>query len=247
MIWIALFFALVFGATSSSSLVPNLDKHVKKHVVDKSSKKQVLEFLKEDKKQRKSTYKIQKKNLKELGTLFASRDATMEDFEKVFAEILDERQKLQEADVKVKLEIQDYIEADEWDLIVIDAKKDFTKKRKKTKKNMTKLANKFDKFEEELNKIIVNENSKKEAQAALINFENLFSDNLKAFGEYIDDDSSIIYKHKTTSEELIEVQDKANVLRKEIFQTYAETHFKMVENTTEEEWKPLAKQIEKFY
>ena len=247
MIWIALFFAIIFGASSSTSLVPNLDKHVKKHVVDKSSKKQVLEFVKEDQKQRKSTYKVQKKNLKELGTLFASRDATREDFENVFVKINDERQKLQAADVTVKLETQNFIEAEEWDLIVIDVKKDFTKIRKKAKKNMTKLAHKFDKFEEELNEIIVDENSKKEAQAALINFENQFSDNLKAFGEYIDDANSIIYKHKTTSEELSEVQDKANVLRKEIFQTYAETHSKLVENTTEEEWKPLAKKMKKFY
>jgi hypothetical protein len=247
MIWIALLFALIFGATSSSSLVPNLDKHVKKHVVEKSRKKQVLVFVKEDQKQRKSAYKVQKKNIKELGVLFASRNATMEDFEKVFVKILDERQILQAADVKVKLETQNYIEADEWDLIVIDTKKDFTKIKKKTKKNMTKLANNYDKFEEELNNIMVDENRKKEVHAALIRFEQLFSDNLKAFGEYIDDDSSIIYKHKTTSEELIEVQDKANVLRKEIFQTYAETHFKMVENTTEEEWKPLAKKMKKFY
>ena len=247
MIWIALFLALIFGATSSPSLVPNLDKHVKKHVVEKSSKKQILEFVKDDQKQRKSTYKVQMKNIKELGTLFASRDATMEDFENVFVRIIDERQKLQAADVAVKLETQNYIEAEEWDLIVIDAKKDFTKIRKKAKKNMTKLAHKFDKFEEELNEIIVDENSKKEAQAALINFENQFSDNLKAFGEYIDNDSSIIYKHKTTSEELSEVQDKANVIRTEIFQTYAETHSKLVENTTEEEWTPLAKQIKKFY
>ena len=52
-----------FGVTnSSSSLVPNLDKHVKEHVVEKSRKKQVLVFIKEDLKQRKSTYKVQKKN-----------------------------------------------------------------------------------------------------------------------------------------------------------------------------------------
>ena len=48
MIWIALLFAHIFGASSFSSLVPNLDKHVKKHVVEKSSKKQVLAIVKED-------------------------------------------------------------------------------------------------------------------------------------------------------------------------------------------------------
>ena len=82
---------------------------------------------------------------------------------------------------------------------ILEFVKDDQKQRKSTykvqMKNMTKLANKFDEFEEEL----------------------------------------------------IEIQDKANCLRKEIFQTYADTHFIMVENTSEEEWKPLAKQMEKFY
>ena len=246
MIWIVLF-SLIFAATSSSSVVPNLDKHVKKHVVEKSSKKQVLAFYKEDQKQRTSTQKVQKKHVKELGDLFMSRNTTMEDFEKVFTQMLDERHKLQTADVKIKLEIQNYINDNEWELIVIDAKKDFTKIRKKTKKQMTKLADKFNTFEEEVNIIIKDENSKKEAQAALNSLKQVLYDKLKAFGEYLDDDNSIVYKHKTTSEELLEIQDKANILRAEIFQTYAETHFKMVENTTEEEWKPLSKQIKKFY
>ena len=246
MIWIALF-SFIFAITSSTTVIPNLDKHVKKHVVEKTRSTQALVFIKEDLKQRKSTQKIQRKSVKELGTLFMSRNTTQEDFDKVFLKILDEREKLQAADIKLKLEIQNYIEADEWNLIVAAGKNDYTKTKKKTKKNMTKLANNFTKFKEDVNLIVLDENSKKEAQAALISFEQMFSDILNAFGDYIDDDSSILYKHKTTSEEIIEVQDKADILRKEIFQTYAETHFILVEYTTEEEWKPLAKKMKKFY
>ena len=246
MIWIALF-SFIFAITSSSTVIPNLDKHVKKHVVEKARKDQVLVFIKEDLKQRKSTQKIQMKSVKELGTLFMSRNTTQEDFDNIFLKILDERHKLQAADTKLKLEIQEYIEADEWNHIVAASKNDYTKTEKKTKKNMTKLANNFNKFKEDVNLIVMDENSKKEVLAALVSFEQMFSDNLKAVGEYIDDESSILYKHKTTSEEIIEVQEKADILRKEIFQTYAETHFILVEYTTEEEWKPLSKQIKKFY
>jgi hypothetical protein len=53
MIWALLFTALfaLFGG-GSPYLVPKMDKYVKKFVVDKEREKQILDLLKESKKQR---------------------------------------------------------------------------------------------------------------------------------------------------------------------------------------------------
>ena len=247
MIW-ALLFALLFAASGSSPLIiPKLDKYAKKHIEVKANSKQVVDLIKADRKKRKAINKQHKGNLKELVKLNYSRTTTEADFTELFREIIDVRDELQIADVKLKTEVQKYITEKEWDLIVEDNKKAISKSLKKKQKKMLKIDKKFDKMVNQVSEIVQNENKLKGITAALNEFQKVIKTNLKTSKEYMSDDTSLIYSYESSSSEIREIQERANQMRQETFESYAKTHFEVVKLTTEDEWKSIVKRFKKVY
>lgn len=244
MIWI-LIFTLIFSS-GTSFVIPNMSKYAKRHIEVKANSMQVVQLIKQDKKHRKTALKHQYSYLKELRKLNYSRTSSQADFEQVFTKMLNEREELQQSDAKLKSETQEFMTPEEWDLIVKDGKKDLAKTIQKKKKAMAKMEKKFNQFEEYVSTIIPDEKRKLGTLEVLNEFENVVKEKLKFYEAYISNENSTIYAYKSSQGDLNEMQKTANQWRTGAFDSYTKTHFKLLELTTEEEWKQMVKKMKKI-
>lgn len=246
MIW-ALLFALIFASSDSPLVIPKMDNYVKKHVTDKSRSSSMLELIKDDRSQRKALNKAQKSYIKEMKGLNFSRNSSVSDFGSIFEKVMEERRSLQKSDANLKAKAQDYITEDEWTLIKNDAKKDLGKTIKKKNKKITRLAKKFNRFEEDITTIIQDKKRRKQVLESLKSFEKVLFGNIRDYKKYVSDESSLLYAYKVTDDEMSEIINMTNGWRKEIFDSYVETHFSIVGATTQEEWEVIVRKMKKLY
>ena len=83
MIWILLY-SLIFGSSDSPLVNTDLKKYVKKYVVDKERKEQILDLAKDFKSEVKALNKVKKKKFKELHKLNENYNTSKEQLEAVF-------------------------------------------------------------------------------------------------------------------------------------------------------------------
>ncbi len=240
MIW-ALAFAILLKIVSGDSpfLVPKLDNYVKKHVVDDTRKKEVLVLLKDAKKNRKVTAKQNKKHFKEIHKLYKSRDTETADFETVLNEILKTQGDAQKYNIKVTQNSQDLITSDEWSEIQVDIAESLGKTDKKRTKNGLKMEKHFLKTEAKITKNIVDLDKRKQALAAVDKLKELYTKNHQIIQDEIMNKGSIVYQYKASDNELIALQDEFVDLIKDVYLLSFQTHKKLVNLTTPEEWKKI--------
>jgi len=240
MLWtigILLFIAIVTG--DSPFLVEDLDKYVKHHVADETRKDKVLDYLKEAKAIRKKTAKANKDLVKQYGKIEHSREATKQEFEKLKTETLNAQMASQKANVYAIQNSQNYITKEEWTEIEKDIAKSFEKSNKKTQKSNEKLNKQFVKWEAKIKKVISDKEKRKQAIAAVERLRTTYINNKKKVQEELINHESAIFQYKAPEAKLKEVQDGYIDLLKELLDVTQETHFKLVELTTPEEWNKI--------
>ena len=240
MLWtigILLFIAIVSG--DSPFLVKDLDKYVKHHVADETRKDKVLDYLKEAQAIRKKTVKANKDLVKQYSKIEHSREATKEDFEKLRTATLKIQKTSQTANVHAIQNSQNYITKEEWSAIEKDIAKSFEKSKKKTQKAYDKLNKQFVKWEAKINKSISDKEKRKQAIVAVERLRTTYVNNKKQVQDELMNHESAIFQYKAPEAKLKEVQDGYLALLKELLDVTEETHFKLVELTTPEEWKKI--------
>ena len=240
MIWTLAFVILmnILGG-DSPFMVKDMDKHVKNHVADKESKEKVLNYLDEAKKIRKKTVKSNKSLIKEFTKLEKSRDTKQNDFDILIDKIIESQKKSQETNVTTIQNSQNYITEDEWNAIKVDIGEDFDKSDKKRAKGIKKLNKEFDKWKDKISKNIADKDNREEAIVAIEKLRNTYIDTKKRIQDELINSNSIIYHYKAQEEKLMALQENYLVWIKDVFDTGAATHLKLVELTTPEEWKKI--------
>ena len=240
MIWtLAFLLLLAIIGGDSPFMVKNLDKYVKKHVVDDTKKDKVLDYLKEAKAVRKKTVKANKNLFKEFGKFEKSREATKEDFETIGSKMMEGQKISQSSNIKAIQNAQNYITVDEWKAIQEEIDINFNKSSKKRKKNLAKLEKQFIKWEEKINNTIADNEKRKLAISAIERLKTTYINNKEQVQKELLNHNSIIYKYKASEPELKEVQEKYLKWAQEVFDVAIATHFELIELTTPEEWKKI--------
>lgn len=245
MIWILLF-SLIITSSDSPYLIPELDNYANQYVSDKSRSEKIVDLIKENRSEHKSLQKTNQANIKALNQLNYSRTTTSEEFEELFAKIVDDSKSVQQSDVALKLKIPEIFTSVEWELVKQDALINLDKKIKKKNKEIEKFKNEYNDFIEEASIIIKDEKRKDEMLKSMEVSKEKMLVNLQAYETYITNENSLIYTYEVTEKEMIEVFIMSKKWRDEAFDAYANNHFTIVEFTTPEEWKLIVNSIKKL-
>jgi len=229
----------IFLGGDSPFIVPKLDNYVKTHVVDDGRKTIVLEFLDDAKAKRKLKIKEGKKQLKHLDDLFNSRETTQLEMNTAVQNIIDLQAQSQRANILVNQEAQKNITLEEWNAIIADMGKDLEKANKKISKMNVKINKAYTNWEEKINKNIVAVDKRNKAIEAAQELKAVYLKNRKFIQQELMNKNSIIYQYNTPEKELNDLQIKFIQLLEEVLTGAAETHFKLIDLTTEEEWKKI--------
>ncbi len=230
--------AILFGG-DSPFVIPKLDNYVKTHVVDDGRKEIVIELLKDAKSKRKAKVKQDGKQLKKLDHLFNSRETSKEEMNEVVRSIIDLQTESQKANIRVNQEAQKNITTEEWDAIMIDIGKGLEKTNKTLNKANAKISKAYTKWENKIAKTIVDKDKNAKAVESAQNLKTVYLKNREIIQEELMNKNSIMYKYQEAEKELDELQNKFNQSLEEVLQSVIDTHFELVELTTEDEWKKI--------
>ncbi len=230
--------AILFGG-DSPFVIPKLDNYVKTHVVDDGRKEIVLESLKDAKSKRKASEKKNAKYIEEFQKMLKSRETTREELELTIQNIRDAQAISDQANIKANIETQKNITAEEWDAINADIAKGLEKPNKKATKISNKLSKTYEKWKVKIAKTIVDEVKKEKAVASAEKLRVLYLKNRDLIQKEVANKNSILYQYEASKEELNVMQDKFMDLSEEVLEAAIDTHFELVELTTEDEWKKI--------
>jgi len=239
----ALLFAALFALSGGGSpyLVPKMDKYVKKSLVDKEREKQVLIHLKEFKKDRKVYVKAEKKLIKDMGSLFNDRESRQVQFDTLFIELIETRKNYQLKNQQEAGEVQKHITREEWGDIKLLIKKDLIKTEKTLDKKSIKTDKDYDKLRKNVEKIVEKKEERDRVLGALDHFKKSSDEVFQSMVKKVFDEDAAHYQYEASQTDLIEFQSEINTGVEELLKTLAQLHFKLLEATTEQEWKKLRK------
>jgi len=235
MVWYLLYMML-FGGGSSSILVPKLDNYVKEYVVDDARKDSIVSLIEISNKKTEEIADENKDLVKQLKSLYESREATHEDFENTMNEILDNQKESQKVNLMVATEYHKLITLDEWDEIQKEIYSSVEKSKEDRSDKTEDQNKKFDKLSKKIAKNITDENKRKLAIQAVEEVKTVYTRNREIFQNELLNKESAIYKYKASENDLVELQNKIYNLYEEFFEETFKAHFKLVELTTEKEW-----------
>jgi len=141
---IALFAIMFLGGHNDLNLSA-IEKYVKKEVVDETRKNEIKVELKKVKELQKSYNKQTKANEKKLSQLISTYQATEEDFNKLFDELVAYENEVGEKFIPIRIKVQNLITTEEWDRILVSMQKDLKKDRKTQEKEFKKFKSKLEK------------------------------------------------------------------------------------------------------
>lgn len=239
LIALGIFLVSIFSGGNSPFVIPKLDKYVKTHVVDDTKKQIVLDVLKEAKAMRKAKMKQKGKDIKKLDKMFSARDASKEEMNALMRSIVDAQSEAQKASIGVHLEAQNNLTAEEWDAIIAEMDKDLEKLIKAHTKIDTKVSKANVKWKDKIEKTIADDDKRAQALESASNLEAVFLENRGIIQEEIMNKNSTLYQYQSPVEELNALQTTFMQLIEEVLQSEIDTHFELVELTTEDEWKKI--------
>ncbi len=246
MIW-ALLFSLIFGGSDNVLINPKSKKHVKKHVIQKETRKEILDIINNYEKDAKKFNKVKKKRKKEMYQMNSDRSVKGDDFREFFKAYMEERKLLDAHALESGIQVRVLISDEEWVLILADAETDYLKRQDKREKKIRQLRKAFRKVEKAIDKSISEGERISGAKHIIQIYKNAV---IKIQGDYDNfnyRDNKILSNRNASREELQNAQSTVDVILWELFEAYTKTHVDMVDITTEEEWQKIQKSNNKIY
>ena len=243
MIWALIFTVLISTMGDSPLLLPDSKKLVKKHVVDKDKQAKLLELIEDAKEERKSFAKADKKLSKDFNKLYQAKDAKRAEFDSLIVKFIISRKKMQAASLNLTYESQNLITLKEWGKMKPDYREGLKKLDERSKKEAKQLRKRFDKLENSIENF-VDDNSKNMAiLQALNDFETTLFDLFENYRKVMLDENSIVYQYRVEKQQLIDMQEEHSKNLENLLTAYTNLHFVAVENTNEQEWKKIRKNL----
>ena len=243
-----LLMSLFAGGSLDVFYIDKIEQGVKKEVVDKDRKKELQGNLKEYTKKVKEFNKVRKNQLKELRKKNLDRSTTEEWYVDFYKTRLQERIDLQKEFIKQRLELQEMVTDIEWDAIMSKASDQTTKlAEKEQRKEMKKKGeNAFSVQEKAIVENVADQESRMILLDALTVFETLYNQIQDSYENINVNESVFLADKNATEEEMLILAGLLNEQRVSLYEGYTVFLMAMHVNTTDEEWKPIMKAVNKL-
>ncbi len=243
----ALVLMLFSGGQETYFLNPNIQKSVKTYVKDKQRKSEIDDLIKGIEKDQKSFLKKRKKYYnKKVSELNLNYHSNKEDFDKLFSEYSDDRQKMMDSYWDKESKIRSLFEEAEWSQMIEQelekpdkekARKEFTKASEKLFGDLVSVCKKH-----------ITEASRQEAALLAV------KEGQENVNHFIDEYLNQNYKHleplrtrTATKADFEKATESLSHLRGELLKSIGDMRFNVLKNTTEAEWKSVAKEMDKLF
>jgi len=157
---VTLITALFLGGPAQIFYVDNIEKGIKKYVVEKERKKEILSEIKSTKAFYKEFEKERKKDFKTFPSLYADMNTSTEGLHSFFEELQGKRTDYQNILIEQRLSIFGKLEPEEWDNILKSSVSVADKNIAKAKKKAAKSKESFRKTKNRINSDILNKEQK---------------------------------------------------------------------------------------
>ncbi|MBB3699236.1 hypothetical protein KMW28_26050 [Flammeovirga yaeyamensis] len=247
MIW-ALLFALIFSSSSSTDFaIPNYQKIIDKKVENKKSKKAINKIISEGKSYRKEYQKKAKKQTNLLHLYFVTNKSTEVQFDSIITNILLLKEEYRLTNLNVLRNSQDHINMEEWKLISDEIKGEMEKYLEEEEKSFAKKKEIFEELKVEIEKYIESDHQsvmrKNNIKKAVEEFLEIYQSNYEAISSLLINEQCIIYQYHFDKKNISKTSEEVNNRLSDVLYAYKNLHFKIVDNTSINEWENLQKKL----
>jgi hypothetical protein len=239
---IAIIISLIMGV-QDFLLIPNMDKHARKHVESKEVAHSIKEIVKELSKKQKEFNKEQGDNWKKLEGI---KSTAIDEYPIIIEDLKKTRKALLQLQIEARREIADMLTEEEWDNIYLSASKDFEKYKKRANKTFEKLDKRFSKLEKSISKEIEPELRKDELLSITSRFkEQLYGGIKKQYELYFNNPE--LWKYEANAQTINETTSRANEIRMAYLDSFVESRIQIIEFTTEKEREKIIRRLNKLF
>ena len=247
MIWYLLF-SMLFGTGSLDVFyIDKIEQGVNKEVEDKERKKKIKVTLKEYSNTAKKFDKCRKKQIEELKKKNLNKTTSKDWYQDFFAMRMEERKKLQEQFIDQRMMLQNNIMEEEWQKIMQRASEATVKLEEKEKKKENKQHTKdhFDRIENAINELFIEDKKLTENMQALRDFEKEYYNMDNAYDNINVNESHFLADKNARRADLHQLGESLNNERARMYQAYTRFLMTLKENTDSEEWEFIIKKFNK--
>jgi hypothetical protein len=251
---LGLLFALIFGSGGESefaSSVPNLKREVKINITDKVRRDSVL-VLVDRYEAAINDYEKEKDHLQEqVNKVSTDRDVSSDEFLSHYDEYYQARFMLISSLIDYRLMIQKQITEKELLLVIenaikisSDKRRDQEKREEDTEDNLN-LA--FSKIHDIITRNIVDPDKSETVTQSFYEFERTMYNYVDTSRDTDAEKTAMLLNTNPTKKELERMYDRSNQLRYNAARDFAILREKVIQNTNEREWKEINKELKKFF
>ena len=238
---ITLITALLLGGPAQIFYVDNIEKGIKKNVLEKDRKKEILNEIKNTKIIYKDFEKDRKQDYKTFLALYSDINSTTEELNSFFKELQEKRDSYQNKLIDQRLLIFGNIEPEEWDNILESSVTVAEKKMAKAEKKSLKSKEDFRKTKSNIESIILNNEQK---QNLIKGLENVVSSRKELENMLLSINSSqnsILANKNSGKEDLQEIINADSKIRADVLMSLVSFHETARENCSDLEWTQIMK------
>lgn len=241
----ALITALFLGGPAEIFYLDNLEKGIKKEVVDKDRKKDIQQDIKYIKSLNKEFEKERKGDYKYFLELYADMNTTTDGLNSFFVDLQESRAVYQNSLVDQRVIIFGKIKAEEWNNILKSSITVADKNIAKAEKKASKSKEAFTKTKSKIESTVT---SKEQRQNLLKGLENVVNSEKELVRKVLSTNSSqneILVNKDSGKEELQEIVAMDSKQRAELLESLVSFHEVARENCSDEQWAQIIKTFTK--
>ena len=228
-----------------------LEKQLGNHIADKEREQEAVQLFKQAKKEIKALEKELKTSGKEFKKLQKDPKAPSQELEEIFAKSEEARRAVQSILVEKRLKLRQLLTEKEWLGLLEQGMADLEtnpQKREKEIKEFEKSDSKIiDKVKKSLKKQFEDESRRSKALEAYTNFENKASSFTDESMTYMSKNEETAQLYDAEKTDLEKVFIALNRSREEAMFEFLRMRDKLIELTSEKEWKKVSKTLNRLF
>jgi len=251
---LGLLFALIFGSSGEAefvSVVPNIDKEIKKNIPEKSRRDSILLLVDAYERAIKKYSKEKDRLQEQVNKVSADRSVSSEELLRQYDEYYQARAILISSLIDYRLMFQEQITEKELMLIIenaiLSSQKEKEEKQKQEEKTEDNLNAAFAEIHDILVKNIADPGKSKTVENSFYEFERSMYDYLDTSHDVDADRKTMLLYIDATREELEGIYEQSNQVRYKAARDFAFLREDVIRNTTEGEWKQINKELRAFF
>ena len=225
---------ILFSGGYEIFFAENVEKGIKEYVLEKDRRKELLDMTKEIKNRAKTYNKARKANYKDFKALYTNYNASEDELNAFFENLTGIQRDYQNDFVDKRIEITERITDEEWANIVKLSEEAYQKKVDKQAKKKQKTKDNFAKTRKKVSEIQTQEN-REAITAQLDSFTERIMEFEKAMKNVNVFESDLLVKKSNSREELLQLYDEMNDIRKEAFEALIGFHRTVRSNSSPEQ------------